>query len=223
VFKKKLLLILVLIVLVNVIFVFGATVDDYKPGWLKDYSANQSGILHNFWHSLNPFIPDKNQVDPYSNADVYGWYNNTFFGLANWEREVCLLDLSTDVRQIRNVVEDTTLGETTIYTTTLTVSATRERGFNNTWLYEVSWYIMPYIDDALYRVYLKKGIEKEYFEGKKGDDDDDFSEAYMQVGDSGYEARYMDIKYEQVILEYKNYGSDNIQEMVVSVVDKKTP
>jgi len=218
---KRLVIIIVLLFMISCCFVIGVSVKDYKPGWFEDYGGNQSGVLYNFWHSLNPFILPKGKVNPYDNADIYGWYNDSFFGLAEWEREVCLIDLTTDVKNIRNVVAGDTENEWNIYTTTITVSATKEKGFNNSYLYEVSWYVFPYGNDALYRVYLKKGGgEKEYFAGRKGDDDSNWQSASRYAGDSGYDARYLDKEYEQVVLEYRDYGSSVVNEMVVSVVEK---
>ncbi len=231
-FKKIKMLVLVFVALallvINSAFILGAGVNDYRPGWFRDWEGvygeegTQTGVAGNFWLSLNPFL-DKYDVSPYANADVYGWYNKSFFSLANWEREVCLIDLSSDVRYVRNVVDDIVLDETNIYTTTLTVSATKQQGFNNSWLYEVSWYVMPYDEDLYYRVYLKKGDDKEYYAGKKGDDDEDFELVSQYVGASGYEAEYLDKVYDEVVLEYKDYGSDKVEEMVVSVVEKEVP
>lgn len=217
--KKSVIAVLVLF-MINCFFVIGISVKDYTPGWFKDYGGNQSGVLYNFWHSLNPFIPAKGEVHPYDNADVYGWYNGSFFGLAEWEREVCLIDLSTDVMNIRNVVAGDTDDEWNIYTTTVTVAATRQKSFNNSYLYEVSWYIFPYGNDALYRVYLKRGNKKEYFAGKPDAGDGNWETATQYVGDSGYDAAYFDEKYNKVVLEYRDYGSPAVNDMVVSVVEK---
>jgi hypothetical protein len=229
--SKKLFLglCILFLVLLSSFFVLGAKVDDYKPKWFTEqWGGNQSrewGILNNFWVMLSPFAFSyygSEEVDQSASADVYGWYNGTFFGLANWEREVCLIDLSTTVRNLRNTVDDYSIDQTNIYTTTITVSATKDLGFNNSRLYEVSWYIMPFNNDALYRVYLKKeGQENEYFAGKKGDKDEDWKSVTKLVGDAGYDARYLDKDYDKVVLEYRDYGSSVVNEMVVSVVEKK--
>lgn len=217
---KKLVVITVLLFMINCFLVIGVSVDDYRPGWFKDYGGNQSNVLHNFWYSLWPFIPPKGEINPYDNADVYGWYNDTFFGLANWEREVCLIGLTTDVMNIRNVVMEDIEEEWRIYTTTVTVSAIKQKGFNNTYLYSVSWYIMPYSNDALYRVYLKKDSDQEYFVGKKGTKDTDWEDVSRYVGDSGFDARYLKKEYDKVVLEYRDYGSTVVNEVIVSVVEK---
>jgi len=218
--RHKLILLIGVMILAHCFLVVSASSEDYVPGWFESWDGNQTGILYNFWHSLNPFIPEKSEIDPYDNADVYGWYNGSFFGLANWEREICLMDLSTDVRSIRNVVEDTSLDETNIYTTTITIAATKQLGFNNSRLYEVSWYIMPYNNDAYYRVYLKNGDDKNYLAGRKGDKDEDWSLVTKMVGDSGYYAGYLEKDYEKAVLEYRDPGSSTVNEMVVSITDK---
>jgi hypothetical protein len=220
--KYKHLLITCIILLMSCILVIGVSVNDYKPGWFESYEGNQSGILYNFWHSLDPFALPKGEVNPYDNADIYGWYNNTFFGLANWEREVCLVDLSPDVRNIRNVATDTALEQTNVYSTTITVSSAKQYFFNNTYLYEVSWYIMPFGSDALYRVYLKNNNDKEYFAGTSGNKDSNWVSASQFSGAAGYDARYTQNNFDKVVLEYRDAGSSAINEMVVSVVDKST-
>jgi len=219
--KKALILVIGVMVLASCFLVAGASLEDYKPNWLTTgWEGNQTNILENFWYSLWPFATPTNQVNETDSADMYSWYNGSFFGLANWEREVCLIDLSTDVRNLRNVVEDTALDETNVYTTTITISATKDTVFNNTKLYEVSWYIVPYNNDAYYRVYLKKGDTKEYFVGKKGDQDDDWVLITRNEGASGYDVKYLDNDFEKAVLEYRDYGSDTVNEMSVSVVKK---
>lgn len=181
-----------------------ATRDDYKPGIFESWDEAQGNVLQNFWNSLNPFASD--DLDPEDNADIYNWYNGTFFGLANWEREVCLLDLATDVRNVRGSgsVDD----RIDIYTTTLTVSAIRTLYWNTSY-YEASWYIMPYTTDMEYRVYLSKGSDKEYLAGKAGNVTGSFLEATKQVGASGYEVRYITDDYDKVVLEYRMVGSND--------------
>src|SRR4030042_4813904 len=224
--KKLLIGILVMMLLVSSFPVWSSSKDDYMPKWwTEQWGGNQSrpwGILHNFWVMLSPFSFDyygSEEVNQYDSADIYGWDNGTFFGLANWEREGCLVDFSTQVEHIRNVVDDPILDSTTIYTATVTVSATKDYGFNNSRLFEVSWYIMPYGNDAIYRVYLKKdGAENEYFAGKKGDDDDDWKSVSRYVGDAKYDAKYLDIDYDKIVLEYRDYGSAVVNVRVVGVV-----
>jgi hypothetical protein len=214
-------------VLLSSLYALGAKVDDYKPKWFSEsWAGNQSrpwGILNNFWVLLSPFTSDysgNEKVDPYASADSYGWYNGTFFGLANWEREVCLIDLSSDVRNVRNAITDSDLEQTTVYTTTLTISATKEYAFNGSYLYEVSWYIMPYGDDALYRVYLANGSSKEYIKGLKGDADEKWATVTKLMGAAGYEAKYIQNNFDKAVIEYRDAGSEIVNEMSVSVVDK---
>jgi len=220
--NKKLITGIVFLILINIWLVSGASVDDYRPGWFKDYGGNQSNILHNFWASFWPFAY-KEGVDPYDNADIYGWYNNTFFGLANWEREACLLNTGEEVRNIRDAIYDSILDESTVYTTTLSISATKEAGVNNTYLYEASWYVLPYGGDLYYKVYLMKDTDKEYFAGKKGDQDSSWELVEQYAGDSGYEAKYFEKDLEKAVLEYKDYGSDVINTLEVSIANKTAP
>jgi hypothetical protein len=192
--------------------------DMYKPGWFESWEGNQSGVLYNFWHSLDPFVPPKDDIAPTDNADVYGWYKDTFFGLANWEREVCLMDLTSDIRNVRDVITDT--DEISVYTTTITASAQRQMAFNNSYLYEVSWYIRPYSDDAEYKVYLEQGTTREYFEGKTGDASGAWKAVSKLSGDSGYEIRYLNSNFTNVVLSYRPVGSTQATNFSVSVVNK---
>nr|MCK4929882.1 hypothetical protein [Nanoarchaeota archaeon] len=180
------------------------------------------------WDDYHGGDPLTNFVDPWhlrmhgalqEPADMYSWFNDTFFTVAEWEREVCLADLSTDVRNIRNVVLGTDAIEN-VYMTTVTITATKERGFNNTKLYEVSWYIVPYNIDALYRVYLKNGNDKEYFAGREGDDNNGWEGVSQYTGDSGYDARYLTNDYDTAVLEYREGGSAVVNEISMSVVNK---
>lgn len=199
--KRSVILVIGLILLSGL--VMATDKDDYKPGWFESWDEAQTGVLSNFWHSLNPYA--SNNLTMEDDADIYNWYNGTFFGLANWEREVCLLDLATDVRNVRGSgsVDD----RMDIYTTTLTVSALRTLYWNTSY-YEASWYIMPYTADMEYKVYLTDGgDDKEYLAGKAGDDTESFLEAIKQVGDSGYEAIYLTKDYKKVVLEYRMIGS----------------
>ena len=188
--------------------------DDYKPGFFEDYHGGDP--LTNFidpwllrWHGSSQ--------EP---ADMYGWYEHTFFTIAEWEREVCLADLSTDIRNVRNVV--TGLDEIeNVYMTTVTVAATKMKLLDKTTLYEVSWYIAPYNVDALYRVYLEKGSDKEYFAGNEGDDDDDWEDASQYTGDSNYMARYLEKDYNAVVLEYREGASSSVYKIVSSIAVKK--
>lgn len=224
---KKIVLIGVMALIISCVFTLGlsdAEKKKYLPSWFgesweSNWGDDQANILQNFWLSLTPFA-DKGDVDPYADADVYGWYKDAWFGLANWEREVCLADLSSDVRSFRNAVEDSAVDSWSIYTTTVTVSATKGYGINDSYLYEVSWYIKPYGGDALYRVYLRKGNSKYYFAGKKGTGDDKWVTVSRYVGDANYKAQYLNMSYSEVVLEYRDAGSEAVDEFVVSVVDK---
>jgi len=214
------------LIIVGIVFILclaislALTKEDYMPGLFESWDDNQSGVLYNFWHSLNPFISQKGDVNPYDNADVYGWYNNTFFGLYNWEREVCLIDLTSDVHNTRNVVTDSDLEQTNVYTTTLTIAATKAYALNRSYLYEVSWYIMPYGNDALYRVYLANESSKEYIKGLKGDADEKWVSVTKLIGAAGYEAKYIPNNFDKAVIEYRDAGSEVVNEMNVSVIDK---
>ncbi|MBN2458938.1 hypothetical protein JXB28_01520 [Candidatus Woesearchaeota archaeon] len=230
--KKKIALLLLLL-LVSCFAAFAVNDEDYIPKWLvEDWSGDRNrdwGIANTLYNVFAPFAFDyqgREEVSPFASADVYGWYNGTFFGLADWEREVCLMDLTTDVQSIRNVATDSILGSVNVYTNTITVTATRDYGFNGSYLYEVSWYIMPYGANALYRVYLKKNNIKYYFAGKKGDADEKWVSVNRYSGDSKYIPKYLNNTYEQVVLEYRDElssgeYSQTVNELVVNVVDKQ--
>jgi hypothetical protein len=125
------------------------------------------------------------------------------------------------VQSVRNVVEDSMAGSVNVYTTTITVSATRDYGFNGSFLYEVAYYIMPYNTNALLRVYVKKDSVKYYFVGKKGDADDKWKTITKYTGDSDYLPKYLNKTYEQVVLEYRDVGSTEVNEMIVNITDKQ--
>jgi len=231
-FNNMMALALALALLAGCLFASAMSDEDiarYTPGWFgenweDDNAGGGADILQNFWLSMTP--KTESSVDPFASADIYGWYNESWFGLANWEREVCLLDLSSGVRNIRNAVEDSSLENVNVYTTTITITATKDYGINDSYLYEVSWYIMPYGGDVKYRVYLQKGTKKYYVEGKKGDGDNKWTDASRYSGESDYWVNYLNLSYDNIILEYRDETgngeySDDVNVMNVSVVPKQ--
>jgi len=152
-------------------------------------------ILNNFWLTVNPFA-SASGVDPAESADIFGWYNGTFFGLAQWERDVCLLDLSADVRSNRDEFMSAE-GQRYAYTTTVTASANKVR-YGNVTYYEASWYIMPFDADAHYVVYLDDGKSKLYLKGT----DREFVPVRKLVGANGYDVKYADTDYSKIVLKY---------------------
>jgi|GEM_PF-3226846 len=210
---KRIIVLLVMSVITSIMYASFVLPVDNKPGFWEDYHGGDplTNFIDPWLLRMHGFVEEP--------ADMYGWYTNTFFTLAEWEREVCLADLSSEVRNIRNVVTDLE-GVSNVYMTTITVAATKQRGFNNSKLYEVSWYVAPYGGDALYRVYLRKGDKKEFFAGRKGDEEKDWIFVSQYVGDSGYDARYLEEDYDFVVLEYKQDGSEVVNEVSVSVTKK---
>jgi hypothetical protein len=197
---KKLIWITVCLMLVLAPACFAVDDAIYTPSWYQAWDGTQKNILTTFWDNINPFYTPVEDADPYDNADVYGWYEGTFFGLSNWEREICLMDLTTEVANVRSSA--TSEDEVEIYTTTLTVAAKKTSLYNTT-LYEVSWYIRPDGASAQYRVFLNNGISKEYFAGSASS----FASAPLS-GQSGYVPKYINANFTEVTLEYK-IGSES--------------
>jgi hypothetical protein len=186
---------------------------DYAPSWYD--SPSGKNILHNFIDTLNPFSgSDANSMQ--NSADIYGWYNGTFFTVYEWERQVCSMDLSSTVTNLKDSITNSEDLEQ-FYTTTLSVSAVRTEMWNTTY-YEVSWYVMPYTSDSVsYNVYLTDGSNKEYFAGNSADS---FKTASRQSGDSGYTVKYLSSLYDKVIMEYKFPDSDELLSLESSVVTR---
>lgn len=222
--KNKIIrLILVLLVLTPLLTAGApATIDDYRPHWIGEtYEGMRTGMLYNFWHSFWPFYSyGKEQPPNEQNADIYGWYNHTNFGLANWEREVCMIDLSSEVRNVRNVVYNYETESERVYTTTVTVSATRELNFDGNYTYEASWYLVPYSSDAYYRIYFLQENDKFYIKGKDGDEIENWERVAENKYASGYYANYLQPFYEKAVLEYKYSSSGSVNEFLATIANK---
>ena len=124
------------------------------------------------------------------------------------------MDLSTNVRQIRDSTTDFSFDTSDVYMTTITLASTKEK-FNETeWLYEVSWYIMPYTADIPYRVYLMDANGGNF---SVPNNNNEWFTAQRYVGSSGYEAFYSSSKFTQAVLEYNETTQ---MEFKVSVKEK---
>jgi len=187
-----------------------SSADDFegRPGFLKR-------IGQSWGSSLTSWIPFFGGAEE-GEGDIYNWYNDTFFTLEKWEIDVCLVDLSTNVREFRD--STTTYGfgyEDNIYTTTLTLAATKKK-FNETeWLYKISWYLMPYNFDIPYRVYLVDDQGNLFF---PPNNDEDWIDAPRYTGKSGFETFYSNIIYKQAVLEY---NETTHKEFKVDIVEKE--
>ncbi|MFH0870861.1 MAG: hypothetical protein V1866_07470 [archaeon] len=180
--------------------------DKFKPKFYEDYES-RGGLLDDFGHSLNPFDTSKYIPEGGDNADIYGWYNGTFFGLAAWELEACLVDLSPETENIKS---DASLSEDSdaFYVTTISLASKKMISYDEKFYFEVSWYIMPYGTDILYKVYLKKGSSKLYIVGEQGSGDDSYVEVSKYVGDAGYELKEdITVEYNEAVLEYIDLDS----------------
>jgi len=208
-----------ILLLLSCSFASAGSYDKFKPRFYEDYESGSGGVLADFFHSLNPFDSSKYIPEGEDNADIYGWYNGTFFGLAKWELEACLVDLSPETENIRS---DASLSEDSgaLYVTTLTLAAKKYVSYDEKFYYEVSWYIMPYGTDIEYKVYLKKGSSKLYIVGKEGSGDDSYEEVSRYVGDTGYEVKEdVDVEYDEAVLEYVDLDSGTTHdEFVVPIV-----
>ena len=222
--NRIILIIIVLVLSSSLVISAPATLDDYRPGWLglRTYEGMERGIFYNFWHSFWPFYSyGKEQPNPGDSADMYGWYNRTFFGLANWEREVCMIDLSSDVRNVRNSVYNYETEREQVYMTTITVSATKQSSLNDTILYEVSWYFTPYMDNAYYRLYITDLLnERNYIIGKEGNELTDWINVNVNNVASNYWANYLQVNYDKAVLEYKYSSDGSINEFAVTIANK---
>jgi len=225
--NNKIILIMIVLVLSSLLVASApATIDDYRPAWLiGSYEGSETGassMLYNFWHSFWPFYSyGKEQPNPGDSADMYGWYNRTFFGLANWEREVCMIDLSSDIRNVRNAVYNYETDREQVYMTTITVSSTKESSLNDTILYEISWYFVPYGHGAYYRLYITDLFDqKHYIVGKEGDELTDWINVNVNNVASNYWANYLQVNYDKAVLEYKYSSDGSINEFAVTIANK---
>lgn len=201
---------LITIGIVLSISAYAASPDDYKPNWYQSWEGTRSGVLGSFWDQINFWNIDEG-YDLKQSADYLGWYKGTTFDVQNWEREVCLMDLSSDVRNIRSSSKESS---SKIYTTTVSVSAKKSLSYGTSYLYEVSYYIRPYDSAATYKVYLfntANSQEKYYLAGTKS------TTKNVAAGKSqgGYEAKYIDAVYDKVVIEFTENGF--LQNMEASI------
>lgn len=218
--NKALVPIVCIMMIIGCGLVSAGSYDKFKPKFYEDYeSAKGRGVLSDFSYSLNPFDTSKYIPEEKNNADIYGWYNKTFFGLAKWELEACLVDLSPETENIKS---DASFPEdaSSLYVTTLTLAAKKFISYDEKFYYETSWYIMPYGTDIEYKVYLRKGSSKSYIVGKEGSDDDSYVAVSKYVGDTGYEVKDgLTVDYDEAVLEYVDIDSGTTHdEFVVPVV-----
>ena len=181
-------LFILIIIILSSTMVLGYEPED-RPNIIKR-------ALQSWGNSLThwlPFVDRESDQD----ADIYDWYNDTFFTLDRWEMDVCLMDLSTNVREFRDSTNSYTfVYDDNLYTTTISLSAKREY-FNETeWLYKLSWYLMPYRFDLPYRVYLVDDERNIFY---PPNDDDAWMTAVVYSGDSGYEAFYSPRSFAQAV------------------------
>jgi hypothetical protein len=199
--RNKMIIAAALLILSSMFVMADDSLDKYKPSFWKGESWDTEGsVFTNFWRNLNPF--DDNKVT--STADIYNWYNGTAFGLADWESEVCSIQLSTDVRSFRDTATSEE-NKKNIYTTTITATAIKTTYYNFSY-YEASWYVMPYSQDLSYRLYLTDGSKKDYIIGKDGNTSASFVNVNQLSGTNGYDAKELAANHTKIILEYKYDG-----------------
>jgi hypothetical protein len=207
--NKRIIALLLFTALISSSFVIAAAAE--KPSFGKTFGKS-------FTDSLTSWIPFVNTPDFSGGVgDIYGWYNNTFLQIEEWEVTVCMSKLSTEVRKLRDSSLSLTSlsNDDSVYTTTVTLSGTKTRYNASSWLYEVSWYVMPYNDDVPYRVFLVSGSDDRFY---PPNDNEDWEESEKYVGSSGYEPFYSSTEYTKFILEYKE--SDEIKPIPVTIAEK---
>ncbi len=125
--------------------------------------------------------------------------------------------LSTEVRKIRDSSMSLTnlVNPNSVYTTTVTLSGTKEKYNSSSWLYEISWYIMPYNDDLSYRVFMAPGSSDRFYppNGKE-----DWRKSEQYTGSSGYEAFYSTTEYKKFTMEYNE--TDQTKSVSVTIAKK---
>ena len=213
----RMLILTALAIVITAAFASAEADDRYAPRIYESWDSARGNMLTNFWDGVNFFSSGK--LDPNEDADTYGWYKGTFFGLAGWEKEICLADLSTDVRNVRDVVSNSE-GETEVYTTTITASAVKSLGWNTS-LYEASWYVASYGEGEQglrYRLYLEGDKGSEFIKGKAGNESGAFESAGRSS--SGYEVRYLLGKFDRIVLEYKFGDTGAAQVFEAPVVER---
>lgn len=173
---------------------------DDQHNWKTDWGKNTI-------HSLFAFKPVGS--NSYINMD----FTKDFWQpIEPWEYQVCSQGLSTELNQKENQVD---IGGS-IYNTTITVTANQfVPAGNNSYLYEISWYIHPFGETGdYYTINLVGPGVDDVFKPKTG--------AGQRRGDMGYETFYATKNYTQVKLVYL---ADNIPHFfqIASGPDKNRP
>ncbi|MBN2052008.1 hypothetical protein JW756_00720 [Candidatus Woesearchaeota archaeon] len=179
------------------------------PSFLERLGNSWGYSASNWW----PF--DKSRVYDGGPADIYNWYNGTFFTLEPWEMAACLLDFTTDVRELSDSTFNIGTGDDYVYDTTMTINAKKQPYNATESLYKVSWYILPYDMNFPYRVYFIDNDDKDFF---IPNDNKVWRTATMGIGDSGYEAFYSSKKFVRAGIEYNDTDTKRFE---VSIGEEK--
>ena len=193
VIKNTLILIMVFILTCSIVnavdlhlFSPGSGLNTYtfidKSMW-KDRHDVGDTVKHSLWAPHTP-------GDPYKDMD----FNKDFWQpIQPWEYDVCRSGLSTQLNPKQNQLS---IGGS-IYNTTITVTANQFYApENNSYLYEVSWYVHPFGETGGYYTINLMGIGiDDVFIQKTG--------AGQRRGSQGYNAFYSSKNYTKVKLVYE--------------------
>jgi uncharacterized protein YpmB len=191
--KINKLLMFTIIVLIIFIGLIGAA---YADNMLNDYTIskksanewrnyakdNNLGYGSNLW-TINTFLDDS----------LYDYSKDFWMPIQPWEYMVCSRGLSTQLVDEGGV----TAAGGGIYQGVDSISVAAYRrvtSSNDTFLYEITWYIQPSGRGYYYTIDAKSGSSTRVIQAKEA--------AYQRTGDTGYLPFYDKVNYTEIVLKY---------------------